>query len=62
MSIFFFWAAQTGPTKDRKGLLPPRRTEKNFRAPKKKGKKDLDVACHAIKTMLMIYRVGIYTS
>ena len=26
---------QTGPTKDRKGLLPPKRTEKNFRAPKR---------------------------
>ena len=24
-----------GPTKDRKGLLPPKRTEKNFRAPKR---------------------------
>ena len=26
---------QRGPTKDRKGLLPPKRTEKNFRAPKR---------------------------
>ena len=25
----------TGPTKDRKGLLPPKRTEKNFQAPKR---------------------------
>ena len=24
-----------GPTKDRKGLLPPKRTEKNFWAPKR---------------------------
>ena len=26
---------KTGPTKDRKGLMPPKRTEKNFSAPKK---------------------------
>ena len=34
-SFFFFLVFRMGPTKDRKGLLPPKRTEKNFRAPKR---------------------------
>ena len=31
----FFFVFRMGPTKDRKGLLLPKRTEKNFRAPKR---------------------------
>ena len=35
----------TGPTKDRKGLMPPNRTEKNILAPKR------TFICH-----LMVYK------
>ena len=45
-----------GPTKDRKGLMPPKRTEKNIRAPKR------TCICHYIllKCMLKIYMIEIF--
>ena len=44
------------PTKDRKGLMPPKRTEKNIQAPKR------TFICHYIllKCMLKIYMIEIF--
>ena len=45
-----------GPTKDRKGLMPPKRTQKNIRAQKR------TCICHYIllKCMLKIYMIEIF--